>query len=114
MLISRSHVRRFEALRRASIVERIDADHWRIPDDFEQRAAGYDVRRSVNNAVRVLSTLDLEQQIGSDRATWLDRELASPSRTPSWDSVGGQLGYGEAQASAGGHGLRHRPRRRPV
>ena len=44
MLISRSHVRRLEALRRASIVERIDADHWCIPDDFEQRAAGYDVR----------------------------------------------------------------------
>ncbi len=32
-----SHVRRLEALRRAGIVERIDADHWRIPADFETR-----------------------------------------------------------------------------
>ncbi len=78
----RSHVRRLEALRRAGIVERIDADQWRIPNDFEQRAAGFDARRGVNNAVRVLTTLDLEQQIGSDGATWLDRELASPNRTP--------------------------------
>jgi len=78
----RSHVRRLEALRRAGIVERIDADQWRIPNDFEQRAAGYDARQGVNNAVRVLTTLDLEQQIGSDGATWLDRELASPNRTP--------------------------------
>ena len=78
----RSHVRRLEALRRAGIVERIDADHWRIPDDFEQRAAGYDARRGVNNAVCVLTTLDLEQQIGSNGATWLDRELVSPNRTP--------------------------------
>ncbi|MBI2742161.1 MAG: DUF3363 domain-containing protein, partial [Rhodospirillales bacterium] len=78
----RSHVRRLEALRRAGVVERIDADHWRIPEDFEQRAAGYDARRGANNAVRVLTTLDLEQQIGSDGATWLDRELASPNRTP--------------------------------
>ncbi len=78
----RSHVRRLEALRRAGIVERIDADRWRIPEDFEQRAAGYDARRGAQNSVRVLTTFDLEQQIGSDGATWLDRELASRQRTP--------------------------------
>jgi Protein of unknown function (DUF3363) len=32
--------------------------------------------------VRTLSTLDLEQQIGSDGATWLDRELVASARTP--------------------------------
>jgi hypothetical protein len=32
-----SHVRRLEALRRAGIVERIDADRWLIPDGFEVR-----------------------------------------------------------------------------
>jgi hypothetical protein len=32
-------------------------------------------------SVRVLSTLDLDRQIGSDGATWLDRELVSPNRT---------------------------------
>jgi hypothetical protein len=33
-------------------------------------------------AVRPLSTLDLNAQVSSDGATWLDRELVSPSRTP--------------------------------
>ncbi len=57
----RSHVRRLEALRRAGIVERIDADHWRVPDDFERRAVGYDAKRGAQNSIRVLTTLDLEQ-----------------------------------------------------
>ncbi len=78
----RSHVRRLETLRRAGIVERMDADHWRIPEDFERHAASHDVRRGMQNSMRVLTTLDLEQQIGSDGATWLDRELASRQRTP--------------------------------
>jgi type IV secretory pathway VirD2 relaxase len=39
-----SHVRRLEALRRAAIVERTDPDHWRIPGDFEKRAADYDAQ----------------------------------------------------------------------
>ncbi|WP_332461630.1 DUF3363 domain-containing protein [Escherichia coli] len=34
-----AHVRRLEALRRAGIVERIDADQWRIPDDLVSRAS---------------------------------------------------------------------------
>src|SRR6266853_645990 len=41
-----AHVRRLEALRRAGIVERIDADHWRLPQDFESRAAVYDAGRN--------------------------------------------------------------------
>ncbi|MFT6673473.1 MAG: type IV secretory pathway VirD2 relaxase [Afipia broomeae] len=86
----RSHVRRLEALRRAGIVERIDADHWRIPEDFESRAAGYDAHRGGQTIVRVLTTMDLEQQIGSDGATWLDRELASPRRAPLVDAGFGQ------------------------
>jgi hypothetical protein len=31
-----AHVRRLEALRRAGIVERLDADQWRIPEDYAQ------------------------------------------------------------------------------
>jgi hypothetical protein len=77
-----SHVRRLEALRRAGIVERIDADHWRVPKDFEKRAADYDAQRRGRMAIRLLSALDLEAQIGADGATWLDRELVSPNRTP--------------------------------
>ena len=73
-----AHVRRLEALRRAGIVERIDADQWRIPEDFESRAAAYDAGRNRQASVRVLSVLDLEKQIGADGATWLDRRLVTP------------------------------------
>jgi hypothetical protein len=86
----RSHVRRLEALRRAGIVERIDADHWRIPQDFVSRAADYDARRGAQTSVRILATLDLEQQIASAGATWLDRELASRQRTPLTETGSGQ------------------------
>ena len=74
-----AHVRRLEALRRARVVERIDADLWRIPEDFESRAAAYDAGRSRRAGVRILSALDLEKQIGADGATWLDRRLVSPN-----------------------------------
>jgi len=73
-----AHVRRLEALRRAGIVERIDADHWRIPEDFEKRAASYDAARNRQTTVRTLSTFDLENQISADGATWLDRRLVKP------------------------------------
>ncbi|MCO8030750.1 DUF3363 domain-containing protein [Brevundimonas diminuta] len=70
-----AHVRRLEALRRAGIVERIDTDQWRIPDDLVSRAAAYDAGRDRQASVRVLSPVDLGKQIGSDGATWLDRRL---------------------------------------
>ncbi|MFC5990745.1 DUF3363 domain-containing protein [Limoniibacter endophyticus] len=70
-----AHVRRLESLRRAGIVERIDADQWRIPDDLVSRAAAYDAGRDRQARVRVLSSVNLERQIGSDGATWLDRRL---------------------------------------
>jgi type IV secretory pathway VirD2 relaxase len=78
----RSHVRRLEALRRAGHAGRIDADHWRVPADLPVRGQAYDLARDrANIQISVLSHNGLEQQIGSDGATWLDRELASPSRT---------------------------------
>lgn len=73
-----SHVRRLEALRRAGIVERIDADQWRIPQDLEIRAAAYDAGRNRQVSIRVVSTFNLEKQIGADGATWLDRRLVTP------------------------------------
>ncbi|HJO66939.1 MAG TPA: DUF3363 domain-containing protein [Sphingomonas sanguinis] len=72
-----AHVRRLEALRRAGIAERIDADRWQIPQDFQDRAAAYDAGRNRQASVRVLSAFDLEKQIGADGATWLDRRLIS-------------------------------------
>jgi type IV secretory pathway VirD2 relaxase len=92
----RFHVRRLEALRRAGHVERIGADNWRVPDDIAERGMRYDLSRGGDGlSVRVLSTFDLEAQIGGDGATWLDRELTSPSRTPVT-----QAGFGRDVATA--------------
>ena len=72
-----AHVRRLEALRRAGIVEWLDADQWRLPKDFIQRAADYDASRNREANLRVLSRFDLNSQISADGATWLDRRLFS-------------------------------------
>src|SRR5450432_2026305 len=78
----RSHVRRLEALRRAGHADRIDADHWRVPADLPARGQAYDLARDPPNIrISILSPSGLDSQIGHDGATWLDRELASPSRT---------------------------------
>lgn len=77
-----AHVRRLEALRRAGVVQRLDADHWRIPAGLEQRAARQDTGRSQTPSLRVLSALDLEAQIRSDGATWLDRQLLARDPAP--------------------------------
>jgi len=78
----RSHVRRLEALRRAGHVERIDADHWRVPADLPERGQAYDlVRDRTNIRVSILSSTGLDQQVGHDGATWLDRELVARQRT---------------------------------
>lgn len=85
-----AHVRRLEALRRAGIVERIDAGQWRIPENFESRAAAYDAGRNRQASIRVLSSFDLERQIGADGATWLDRKLLSPDASDL-----GSAGFGQ-------------------
>ncbi|MGA3339908.1 MAG: DUF3363 domain-containing protein [Methylocella sp.] len=78
-----SHVRRLEALSRAGHVERIDVDQWRVPVDIGERGMRYDLSQGGRGlAVRTLSMLDLQAQVGSDGATWLDRELVSRNRTP--------------------------------
>lgn len=77
----RSHVRRLEALRRAGHAERIDGDHWRVPADLPERGQAYDLARDrANIRISVLSATGLDQQIGHDGATWLDRELVSRQR----------------------------------
>jgi type IV secretory pathway VirD2 relaxase len=76
-----AHVRRLEALRRAGFVERVDADHWLIPEDFEARSAAYETARGRNNQLRVLCAYDLDRQVTSDGATWLDRQLVSRDRS---------------------------------
>jgi type IV secretory pathway VirD2 relaxase len=83
----RSHVRRLEALRRAGQVERIDADHWKVPKDIVERGQAYDLSQGGDGLrVRTLSVLNLEKQIGSHGATWLDRELVARERMATADS----------------------------
>jgi hypothetical protein len=83
----RSHVRRLEALRRAGHVERIDADHWKVPKDIVERGQVYDLSQGGDGLrVRTLSVLNLEKQIGSHGATWLDRELIARERMATADS----------------------------
>jgi Protein of unknown function (DUF3363) len=76
-----THVRRLEALRRAGIVERVNADKWLIPDEFETRTAAYDTAKGRRAGIRLLSAFDLDRQITSDGATWLDRQLISRDRS---------------------------------
>ena len=110
----RSHVRRLEALRRAGHVERIDADHWKIPDDIAERGVAYDApTRPKDFAIRTLSTLDLDRQVGSDGATWLDRELVAKDHLPIADAGFGRevnAALDRRAAKAGGNGPRHAPR----
>jgi len=75
-----AHVRRLEALRRAGIVERVDADRWLIPKDFEGRAHAHDARQGRRANMRVLSAYDLDRQVTSDGATWLDRKIINGDR----------------------------------
>jgi type IV secretory pathway VirD2 relaxase len=83
----RSHVRRLEALRRAGHVERIDADHWKVPEDIVERGQVYDLSQGGDGLrVRTLSVLNLEKQIGSHGATWLDRDLIARERMATADS----------------------------
>ena len=72
----RSHVRRLEALRRGGHVERLDDDRWKIPSDIIERGQAYDrVRSGDSPRIKTLSPQNLDRQIASDTATWLDREL---------------------------------------
>jgi type IV secretory pathway VirD2 relaxase len=75
-----AHVRRLEALRRAGIVERLGADRWLVPEDFEARAAAYEANRGRRTQMRTLCALDLDRQVTSDGATWLDRQLLGRDR----------------------------------
>ncbi|UPJ54633.1 relaxase/mobilization nuclease and DUF3363 domain-containing protein [Bradyrhizobium sp. 200] len=78
----RSHVRRLEALRRAGQVERIDADHWKVPKDIIARGQAYDLSQGGDGLrIRTLSAIGLDRQIGSDGATWLDRQIIAEGRS---------------------------------
>jgi hypothetical protein len=77
-----AHIRRLEALRRAGAgVERQADSSWTIPPDYLQQAERYERMQARSRPVQVetLSPLSLQRQVGIEGATWLDRELTSPS-----------------------------------
>jgi len=75
-----AHERRLEALRRAGIVERIDAGVWRVPEDLAHRGLAYDVRRQGGIDLKILSTLPIDRQVRAIGATWLDQNLMGDGR----------------------------------
>ena len=75
-----AHIRRLEALRRAGVVARVDAEHWDIPQNFLERAAGYDEREGRKLVVEVHSAVALDRQVTADAMTWLDRQLVGRHR----------------------------------
>lgn len=87
-----AHERRLEALRRAGIVERIEAGVWRVPADLAQRGLEYDVRRQGAIDLKVLSTLPIERQVRAVGATWLDQQL-----TVGGSDIGGHAFGGEVR-----------------
>jgi type IV secretory pathway VirD2 relaxase len=80
-----THVRRLEAIRRATGgVEREADGTWVIAPDHLERAAAFE-RRQAQAApvvVQTLSSLPLERQVGAEGATWLDRELVAETPEP--------------------------------
>jgi type IV secretory pathway VirD2 relaxase len=80
-----THVRRLEAIRRATGGIAREADGtWIIAPDHLDRVVDYERRqaRAAPVIVNTLSAIPLERQIGSDGATWLDRELVAGNPEP--------------------------------
>ena len=50
---------------------------WSVPNDFESRAVALDLEQGRASGVKVLSVQNLEQQLASPGATWLDRRQVS-------------------------------------
>jgi len=57
-----------------------DAIQWRVPEDFEERAIALDLKQGRASGVKLLSVQDLEKQLASPGATWLDRSQVSWGR----------------------------------
>ena len=86
------HVRRLDALRRAGIVERIEADHWRVPDNLPERGLAHDLARDGADArVNTLSPIGLERQVSHKGAAWLDRTMIGQRDTVAQHGFGADV-----------------------
>jgi type IV secretory pathway VirD2 relaxase len=84
-----AHVRRLEAMRRlAGTVEREPDGTWKIAPDHLAKASAFERSQTRKSPVIVdtLSRLSLQQQVGSDGATWLDRTLVQGGLAESRDT----------------------------
>jgi len=84
-----THVRRLEAMRKAmGSVEREADGTWIIAPDHIERAAAFEVHRAraAPVVVETLSPITIERQVGTDGATWLDRELVADRAQPLRDA----------------------------
>ena len=88
-----AHVRRLEALRRASHVERTSDADWKIPPDYLDRTIAYERTQARFRSAQLLvrSELGLKDQETALGVTWLD-EAPSPPGVP--------LGFGREAAEA--------------
>lgn len=57
-----------------------DPHEWRVPEDFEERAIALDLKQGRASGVKLLSVQDLEKQLASPGATWLDCSQVSWGR----------------------------------
>ena len=82
----RAHRLRLATLVKAGVVQIAskdkdgDPNEWRVPDDFEERAISLDLKQGRASGVKLLSVQDLNKQLASPGATWLDRSQVSWGR----------------------------------
>ena len=82
----RAHRLRLATLAKAGVVQVVSKDkdgdsyEWRVPDDFEERAISLDLKQGRASGVKLLSRLDLNAQLESPGATWLDRAQVNYGR----------------------------------
>ena len=84
-----THVRRLEAMRRAmGNVDREADGTWIIAPDHVERAATFEAHQAKAAPVILdtLSAIPIDQQAGSDGATWLDRQLVGDRPEPLRDA----------------------------
>jgi Protein of unknown function (DUF3363) len=81
-------IERLQTLERYGLATQPEPGLWALSERLEAvmrdevRARAYDTGRARTTSIRVLSGCDLDQQVKSDGATWLDRQLVGRDKSP--------------------------------
>ena len=80
----RTHIRRLESLRRHNIARRFSDGSWEVPQDYLQEVSDIGKAQAKRSPVTIMtrSQFSLEVQAQATGATWLDRTLLDPAKTP--------------------------------